>query len=410
MSIKLLGKELKLTAKSLTYWLVIGVIFGFIMTQIGMSLRVIQEPKPGEDGSYGMIRTENKELIQQQAYRALFLEYQAESYQAYPFGFYKEVKLDSKEEQTIRTILEKAAGKTIEELAADYTAQIEAAAQSNPGEAVMENSSYTFPLVKGHAFSQFEEDMQEVSGFIGKGSAYEKNSYMNDAEEPMTYEQARKQYRKIVEKDKVTGAYARMVCDYLGIILAIVPVFLAATVALRDRRAKAAPIIYSRLVSSIRLVGCRYSSTVLLLLIPVLLISLMPAVQSLVIADKLNATGSLLLFYQYIIGWTLPTILFVTGLGFLMTELFGGITAIAVQIIFWFFALFSSTDTLNGSVGWKLIPRFNTVGLPEVFEQIVQELIWNRLFYAGLGIIFLGVTILVFDYKRKGGRILGKSI
>ncbi|WP_086350966.1 hypothetical protein [Candidatus Enterococcus clewellii] len=401
---RLLGKEMKLTLVSLTYWLIVAVISLFIFTQIGTEITVIQKPKP-TDESFGMTQTKDKQLIQKQTYGTLYLEFHSDSYGTYPLGFHKGVTLDEDEQQEVQKILEQASGLTMTELEQEYEAQVK-----EKMEDYFDNNLYVFPLRADASYEQFERDMLRVTDIVGAGSSYEKDEYLSAAVEPKTYKQALKEYQLIVEKDRVTGAYARMVCDYLGIILGIIPVFLGATVVLRDKRGQAEQVIYSRAISSIRLVGSRYVETVLLLLLPVVLISLMPAVQVLAIADKLDVSGDLLLFFQYILGWLLPTILFVVGLSFFITELFGGIAAIVVQVIFWLVSIFSNSTTIVGGIGLNLIPRFNKVGERAIFEHIFDELVWNRVFFAGVGLLLFLLAVAIYDYKRNGGRLLGKSV
>lgn len=408
MMARLLGKEMKLTATSLTYWLLVGVLGLFIVTQVGMDLTMIRKPEK-TDQSYGMIQTKDQRRIQEQTYSTLYAEFQSESYSTYPLGFYKGVTLNDGEQKEIREILEAASGKSVKALEEEYSTQLSDKMAASVDESY-EDVVYEFPLKETASYQQFEQDMLRVAALVGKGSSYEKENYLKAATEPKTYEQAKLEYEEIVEKDRVTGAYARMVCDYFGIILGIIPVFLGATVLLRDRRGQSEQVLYSKSVSSIRLVGSRYVSTVLLLLLPTLVISLMPAIQALVIAGKLNATGDLLLYYQYILGWLLPTILFVLGLSFFVTELFGGVAAIVVQVIFWLVSIFSNGADIVGGIGLNLIPRFNKVGERAIFDKIFEELVWNRLFFSALGILLLLLSVVVYDHKRNGGRWFGKSV
>lgn len=407
MRVHLFGKEAKLTATSLTYWLVVGIVGFFIMTQVGMDLTVIRKPDKADE-TYGMVQTKDKQRIQVQTYGTLYSEYHSDGYGTYPFGFYKGVKLDEQEQQQVRQILERASGQSMPALEADYSEQLLSKMEAS-GNDYLEEANYEFPLKDTASYQQFEQDMMSVAELVGKGSSYGKEDYLAAATEPKTYEQAMEEYQEVVDKDRVTGAYARMVCDYFGIILGIVPVFLGATVMLRDKRGQAEQVIHSKAVSSMRLLGSRYLSTVLLLLIPTLVISLMPAIQAMVIADKLNVSGDLLLFFQYILGWLLPTLLFVLGLSFFVTELFGGIAAIVVQIIFWLVSIFSSSSNLIGGGGLSLIPRFNKVGERALFEQFFEKLVWNRLLFAGIGILLFLLAVVIYDYKRNGGRLLGKS-
>lgn len=50
-------------------------------------------------------------------------------------------------------------------------------------------------------------------------------------------EEALEEYKAMCKNDKITGAYMRLFCDYAGIMLALLPMFLGVTRCLRDKRA-----------------------------------------------------------------------------------------------------------------------------------------------------------------------------
>lgn len=396
----LLFQEMKTTFKSLTYWIVIAVIGIFAFTQLGGALTTIKAPQPNQE-NYGSKLTTDPQQIQEQTYSKLLWNYYSDEYHAYPLGFFKGVNPSDAEKDQIKVILEKASGKTYQEL------ETELADSFTVQEGMTIFQPTTFPLVTAHSYQIFEKDMEQVTKILGGGSDFDQSRYQQ-TQVPMTYQEALAEYELIITKDHVSGAYARIVCDYFGIILALAPVFLAATVLLRDRRSQAQAVIFTKKTATFKLIGLRYISTVLLILLPVLLFSLMPALQSEMIASRLGATSNLFLYYQYILLWLTPTILGVVGLSFLITELFGGIVTIVVQFILWF-ASISWNGQLIGAKGLNLIPRFNTVGDTEIFTNLLPELITNRIFWSLLGLVCLLITIFIVDFKRKGGRLFGKK-
>ena len=96
------------------------------------------------------------------------------------------------------------------------------------------------------SYERFEEVMQEVDDMLGGGSSYALDSIGDNGSEPKTYEDAVKEYEELVHKDGYTGGYARLFSDYMVIILGILPVFLAVTRELRDRRANMQELLYVR--------------------------------------------------------------------------------------------------------------------------------------------------------------------
>lgn len=399
----LLGKEMKSTLKGLTFWVAVIFLALFLFSQLGGDITMLKKPQAGQQ-NYGIVQSKDKYLIQQQTYTSLFEDYTLDSFTTYPFMFAKDIELSKRELQQIKQILERASGQSVKELNNSY-AKFNEKMQKNPETTV----TYTMPLVKGHAYTEFKKDMQKVSKILGKGSAFEEKTYTTKTMAPMTFKQAKTAYQQVLTKDHVTGAYARTTCDYFGIILAIVPVFIAAAVMLRDQRSKGEGVIFTKSISSGKLISARYLSTVLLMLIPVLLISLHPALQSMMVAVKLNVSGDFLLFFEYIIGWLLPTILAVVGIAFLATELFGGIVAIVLQFGIWMISMSAGgSGSLTGNVGWNLIPRFNEVGHREIFDIVFHQLVWNRVLWSAVGLVCFAATIFIYDYKRKGGHIFGK--
>lgn len=90
------------------------------------------------------------------------------------------------------------------------------------------------------------------------------------------------------------------------------------------------------------------------------------------------------------------------SVGFFLTELTDGPIAILVQGLWWYISMFMGAESLVGTVGYNIMPRFNTIGEHEVYKAILPQLVKNRLFYSGMGILLIIATIVVYHYKRKG--------
>lgn len=96
-------------------------------------------------------------------------------------------------------------------------------------------------------------------------------------------------------------------------------------------------------------------------------------------------------------------------LSYLLAELTNGVIAVIVPALYVFLSDLAS-NILVGSWGLKLMPRWNTFGLAGYFSQRRNELYINRLFYAGLAVLTVILTIIIYSLKRKGGlRRHGKS-
>jgi len=405
---QLFVKECKQTAKSLIYWAIVLVLVFDFSSQLG-DMEIDQEPEPGQE-EYGYCRSNDQGLIMETTLGALTEEYCRESYTTYPIGFMKTVTLNKEEDQQISEILKEAAGiesreeaeKVIEEW---YTAQDQDMDSVSPDGAV--TAGYREPLKvtpsKGLTYERFGELMDEADKILGGGSDYDEENRENSAREPMTYEEALEEYQILIEKDRLTGGYARLFSDYMVIFLGILPVFLAVTRCLRDRRAMMQELIYTRKGSSFTIMASRYLSMVVMMTLPVLALSLIPLSRCLNYAQTAGITPDMLAFVKYILGWQLPTIMVVTAAGMFLTELTDTAVAVLVQGAWWFVSIFAGVGSIGGgSYGWNLAPRHNTQWNWQGFHDGFPGLAANRIFYTGAALFLMALTILVYTQKRKG--------
>ena len=193
------------------------------------------------------------------------------------------------------------------------------------------------------------------------------------------------------------------------IILSLAPVFLAATVLIRDQRTMSQDTIFTKKTSTIKLVGIRYLSVVILMTVVAAIVAIMPTAQSMFVASKLGVFGNPLIVYAYLAVWLIPSILAVTGISFFITSLFGGIVSVLTAFVMWFTALNLGATKLDGFAGWNLIPRFNQVGARSEFEVLLPQLINNRLLWSGIGLACVLLSVVIIDLKRKGVLRIGKN-
>ena len=362
-------KECKAIVKSTTYYLFLACLVLFFVGQMESNAG-IAKPLKGQ-ASYGYQYSKDPKVIMQYSIDNLLQEFESETYITYPFGFYKEVHPSKSKQSKIAVII---------------------------SEVLDEN----YDIKKDISYEQFEAKMEKIDDILGGGSRYKASGLKSNAYIPMTYEDAMKEYEDILYNDKISGAYARLFCDYMGIVLAILPVFLAVTRGLRDKKAKAFDVIFSKKASSIAIVMSRYLATVSMVVIPVILLSISPTLQSLYSAVNNGIKGDAFAYLRYIGGWLLPTIMITASVGFFLTELTDGPIAILVQGLWWYISMFMGAESLVGTVGYNIMPRFNTIGEHEVYKAILPQLVKNRLFYSGMGILLIIATIVVYHYKRKG--------
>ena len=394
MFFKLFMKECSQTAKSLTYWLLVIIMVLFFASQMGQ-MDMEKAPEKGLE-DYGVKPSKDKNIIMSATLGMLAGEYAEGRYTTYPIGFVKSVTLGKEEEAKVGEILKEATGldkEEIEEKIDEFYENSGGIITSRPVLEPLESLSY----------GRFEEIMQEVDDMLGGGSSYALDSLGDNGSEPKTYEDAVKEYEELVQKDGYTGGYARLFSDYMVIILGILPVFLAVTRELRDRRANMQELIYVRRSSSMTIIASRYLSMVVMILIPVFALSIQPLASCVTYAKTAGISVDYLAFAKYIAGWMLPTVMVVTALGMLLTELTDTALAVLVQGAWWFVSIFMGAKTMDGGrYGWNLIPRHNTILNYSGYQEGFSQLLTNRILYASLAVIAVSVTAWIYSQKRKG--------
>lgn len=269
---QLFVKECRQTARSLIYWLIVLVLIFNFATQLG-SMDILKEPQKGQE-DYGNKRSDDKNVIMGATLGLLVEEYVRENYTTYPIGFYKSVTLNEKEDKRIGEIVEEATGLSGKAAAEKKVEEWYSAFQDDVqgGRPIMAQN-LVVEAAEGLTYDKFEKLMGEVDDILGGGSNYDRSQLKNNAAVPKTYEDAVKEYRELLEQDRLTGGYARLFSDYMVIFLGILPVFLSVARGLRDKRAGMRDLIYTRKSSSVIIIMSRYIAMLVMLVLPVLILS-----------------------------------------------------------------------------------------------------------------------------------------
>ncbi|MNI02578.1 ABC-2 family transporter protein [compost metagenome] len=392
---KLFLTECRQTSKSMIYFVFIGVMLLFYFTQLsdfaGSDIAEVQnasgyniqnplmKPPPDAD-NYGSVEAEIPEQVMPAALNQLLSEYANNEYTTYPVGFYKNVKLSQKQQEKVAAIVKDITGQRPEDLM---------------------NKQDKLPILI--TYESFKVKMAELDTLLGGGSNYEESRLQEYGNTPVTYEKKLAEYHNFLQVDQVTGAYARLFCDYMGIVISLFSVFVPVAFLIRDRKAGVKELLYSRKYSSAGFILARYFALVTMLLLPVLLLSLLPLTQLALYGSKHHITVDLWAFAKYILAWLLPTLMTTTAVAFVLTTLTDTPIAIAVQL-FW-----SYTDILSGSsyiygghYGTQLAIRHNTLDNLQAMLDGLPALILNRSLYVLFSLLLVAITIVLYELKRRG--------
>lgn len=405
----LFWKECGQVLRSLVYYIYVVVFVLFIVSQMSDSewLAQMEEPQPGQ-GYYGTIKTTDQGMIMERTLANLVEAVYRNSFATYPIGFYKGVTLNESEKAQAEEILERCTGKSLAELEAEREAHYGKFGQSRIEDVMEAQTTYKVSVKEGFTYAEFEAAMEEICGIVGKGSSFEKEKYENSISVPMTYEQAKEEYEALCSEDRFTRAYMRLFCDYAGIVLSVLPIFVGVSRAMRDRRAKVQQVIFSKTASGAVIIGSRYLANLVMLCLPVAISAFLLQQPFFYKAQTLGQEGDIFAFLTVPGLWLVPEIMVVLALSFLLTELTDTIVAVFVQTAWGIGSVFGAAS-LVGDFGMKLVARWNTLGETTSYLALRKELLVNRGYYFLLALICVAATVIVYEKKRgKGESFYGK--
>ncbi|HHX69348.1 MAG: ABC transporter permease [Miniphocaeibacter sp.] len=413
---KLLFLEIKRIFKSPIFYISLVIIFGFMFMQ--MDINDIHDEDPAlakkrheemvrkakkevidgeevlvyensiiyEEAGYGSKKTDDITVVQENSVERLIYEFNENSYATYPFGFYKEIQLSSSEQEQMAKYLSKLTGKSLEEVK-----------KSSTEPEFYEGLNYSTTGKK-----EFLKIMNLVDDLVGGGSHYsEKKVVSAYGDVPMDYEDAVEDYNIIKNKDKFTGAYARLFCDYLGIIISFAPILLAVFIWYQDKTSGALEIINSKSVGSTKLVLTRVLAMFIVFAFAIFILATIYNVKVISVYGVENV--DIFAFYKYILLWILPNLLFVLAFGTLITILTNYPVGIVGMLVLWI--LFITGNDIAAGYDWPLILRHNTFGNTEFYFNNIGSVFTNRAIYTAVSVVFILLAIKIFDLKRNGGMV-----
>lgn len=451
---RLFGMECKKIAKSVLYWVLVLALLAVSLYQYDPSveseLHRTNDPASvfytAPDGDYAEERNSVPDEAMEHtmmigATKLLMYNYRDNCYQYYPFGYVKEKTMSDKEQAVILQYLMELTGLREQELAGtkdgagdtnigDVPISGGGAFVLEPGKgSTNENGQFVirpdeWQYVPGDgtssetpsqssgsfeiqvSFERFKEIMEEVSRMIGRNSYFSwtmlKLYYFgNDMEDaPIT----ERQHREFYEGDRVTGAFARYYCDSISISVLFLPAFVIVDLMLRDKRRKMQGLTYPRTISSAKLICARYAAAVCMTMLPILILPVKSLVVLMRYCGSIGVQADALAFVKYTLAWILPTVLLIMAISLVVTALLENYTAILLAGLIWLVGK-PTVDKLEGGNYdlFDLIIRHNTLkGYGRMMENI-QMLALNRITISVIALALVGLAVLVYSKKRKGG-------
>lgn len=454
----LFGMECKKIARSILYWVLVLTLLAVSFFQyepiVKNELQRTDNPNSvfyiTTSGSYAdeqnSIPDEDMErAMMAGATNRLIDNYRNNRYEYYPFGYVKEKTMSAQEQSVILQYLMELTGLNEQELNGNPnetdTSQIGDVSISGGGAFILEpgkgstNEGGQFIVepddwqyVPSHgessetpnntdnsfeiqvSFERFKEIMEEVSRLIGRNSYFSRTMltlyyFGNDMEDTPITEQ---QHRDFYEGDRVTGAFARYYCDSISLVILFLPAFVIIDLMLRDKKRKMQSLIYPRTISSTKLICIRYAAAVCMTMLPVLILPIKSLFVLMRYCRSIGVQGDVLAFAKYTLAWILPTVMLVMAMSLLVTVLMENYTAILLTGLMWLVCRPSVDKIAGGNYGlFDLIIRHNTLkGYGRMMEN-VQMLALNRICITVMAFGLVGLSVLVYSVKRKGGLVFG---
>lgn len=404
MLVRVLLQEMKKILKSYMYWGILIIIIIFVVVQTDISDLVHLTTKPEMNLSYyGMVYSDKPDEIMKNVISNLVEETSNNLYVTYPAGFYKAVSLSEEEQKKIIAIIEQLTKQDFEILSKHVT-EYYSSKDEEVSQKILMGINNVIDVDKSVDYEDFKTEMNKVGAIIGKGSYYEISEGYSVPKEA-SYEDALSEYEQLCKKDKITGAVMRYICDYVGIIVGLLSVFFTVFIWMRDENISIREVIYSKKINSWKLLSAKYLALVLLMFIPILLIALCIEVISIFELQILLKQVNIWAFASYTFTWILPEIMFIVAITLLLCEMFGKIVAVA-GMMFVVLAHILVPKSLIGDFGYKLIIRWNNIGMYDLFVKQLNSYYTNRIIFFILSIIFVIAWIYVYDK----GRIYRKGI
>lgn len=399
----LFWREFKKTVAGLPYLLFVAVIVVALNSQgvLDFQNEVVTEPVQDASQNYGTKTAEIPEVIMPAALKVLYAEFLENKYKTYPIGFVKYVKLDGNNQRKIAQILSEISGVNADEL---YAFSENTALKENTGE--NDRLEPDLSVRKDISYAEFKSLMQAADDILGGGSDYASDALIHYGRVPVTYEEAVTRYELVKTLDQFTGGYARLFSDYaVAMALSILPVFPAVIMGMRDRRAKMSELVYIRKTSGAKLITVRYLAVLTAVMLPVFILSYLSncSMWHMYPGMKLDYLAPL----KYDLGWLMPSAMMVVALSMCLTELTNTPIAVAVCGLWWFIDTDLGMKSVTASYSLlRLAPRHNSGALSyfrvQDFADNFTRLAANRLLFAGVSILFVFVTIVIYEAKRKG--------
>lgn len=218
------------------------------------------------------------------------------------------------------------------------------------------------------------------------------------------YKDALKDFN-IAYKHGISGGYARLALDNLGIIMGLITIIYSFMSYTEEKKMQINGYIYTSSTSSVKFVLCKYLANV----VPLMLLS--------VIYILFEAVCFMYWNYSFNYGYNIsvipfltqmplaifPTILITAATGHLLGILLQSVTAIIIQFVLFFL---SFGGILGGKLNLNIFIRYYYFDDYNFYQEHYRSILTNRIIMTILSIVLTACVVLLFDYRREHDKLI----
>lgn len=376
--------------------------------------------------NYGRVSAENyAQIIPNAAYK-MYRDISNNNYKTYIFGvFLTDRSFDEKKQKEVKKIFKEITGESFENVQAKFYKMDLAKVQEQRNVSEIEAKDYLkkvyykqladeftvnhstallydyeeyMPVNEDLTEEEFKSLINELKTLIGgKTLDYERLKDYGSA--PLTYEASLAMYNTFINDDEVSGAYARLLCDYAGVVSGIVPTFVTVAIAMGEIRRRKYSMLVDESFNTESSILARFMAIVTVIFVPILLLAVISTSSLTKGVEPLGLTIDYWAFIKYSFAWLLPTIMFSIAIGIFFTELTKTPVGILIQLVIWACSINLWTDDGLNPIKYdaNMFIRHNIVGEYQIYLHSIYEIMANRISYTVIAILL----VIASKYIRK---------
>ena len=263
------------------------------------------------------------------------------------------------------------------------------------------------------SYEKFKSLVGEFKALIG-GKTVEYERLASFSSVPLTYEVSLARYNTLVNEDGISGAYARLFCDYLGVVVGIVAVFISVAVAMGDIRRRKYEMLAedsSNTSTDSNNVAARFLAIVTVTFLPIIILAIISTISLAKGVEPLDLTIDYLAFIKYSTAWLLPTLMFSAAVGLFFTELTKTPAGILVQFVIWICSAWPWTVAGPNIIkyGANMFIRHNVAGEYQIYCNSFNEIMINRVLYAAIAVLLVFAAMHIKKKSNEKQHMSGIS-